>query len=139
MIQVDDYGEQGRPARQAEGEPGGPALRVDAHQEELPVTHDPGAEHDRHRELVKDRRGADPDNIDRRLSDHFTLESPYAVRYPSSHMIVWPVTSSAASLARKMAAPMAPAASQARPEHARLEDPGGDDVLWAALLVSGDP
>ena len=40
----------------------------------------------------------------------------HAVRYPSSHMIVWPVTSSEASLARKIAAPMS---SRGRPSRGR--------------------
>ncbi len=45
--------------RQAIGEAGQAALGIDADQEELPVTHDPGAEDDGHLELVQDGRGAD--------------------------------------------------------------------------------
>ena len=78
---VDDL-RQRAVARQAVGEPGQAALALHAHQEELPVAHDPGAEHDGHRELVEDPRRADAhDAIDVRRGAH-------AVRYPSSHMMV---------------------------------------------------
>ena len=112
---VDDRGQ--RPvAGQAVGEAGQAALAVDPDEEELSVAHDPGAELDGHRELVQDRRGADPDDPVDVGHGHALDGRRHAVRYPSSHMMVWPVTSSEASLARKMAAPMS---SRGRPSRGR--------------------
>ena len=57
-----DDGRQRPITGQAVGEAGQAALGVDAHEAELPVAHDPGAEHDGHLELVQDGGGADPDD-----------------------------------------------------------------------------
>ena len=84
------------------------------HQRELAVAHDPRPEVDRDGQPMEDRGDADPsDPVGRAVA------GVHAVRYPSSHMSVCPVTSSEASLARKMIAPLRSVSLASRPSWVR--------------------